>query len=326
MTIKRKKKKLKLRYEGIKILSYSLFIIFIIIYIIVNIIKIYNYYQYKKTDEYKIKAIGYTLEETKDFLNIMNDEIKEFILNNPKEDLYYKIIKQKYFLTKNYLKYIDYQKSHPDTDLNTIVALVNTHASEGWYTNTYKTDLSKNNLILVNKFYQLKENYEREDLVNISLQYSFSGNQAAKEVVEKYIEMHKKAKEELGVTLMVNSSYRSYQKQNEVYKQYKSKGQEYADSYAARPGFSEHQTGLALDIFSLTHPTINTFKESEEYNWLKENCYKYGFILRYPEGKENITGYSTESWHFRYVGEKVAAQIKQEDITFDEYYAYYIER
>ena len=325
MAIKKKRKKLKLRYEGIKFLTYTFFIFFIIIYTISISIKSYKNYQYMQTDEYKLLYRGYTPKETKDLLKILNTEIKEFLLTNEKEDIYYTIIKQKYFLTKNYLKYLEYFKTHQGTELNKIIALVNTHASDGWYNETYKTDISKNNLIIVNKFYQLEEDYEREDLTTIPLQYAYADNKASAEVVENYIAMHKAIKEELGVTLMVNSSYRSYQEQEEIYKQFKSKGQEYADSYAARPGFSEHQTGLAIDITSLAHPTANEFKESDEYAWLKEHCYEYGFIHRYPEGKENITGYNTESWHFRYVGKKAAKIIKTEGITFDEYYAYYIE-
>ena len=270
--------------------------------------------------------MGYSLEETKDLLKIMTKDIKEFLLTTPKEDIYYTITKQKYFLAKNYLEYIEYQKSHQDTSLNEIIALVNTHASDGWYNNTYKTDLSKNEQILVNKFYQLDENFKRDDLISIPLMYSYSGNMASQEVINNYIEMHKKVKEELGITLMVNSSFRTYQDQEEIYKQFSSKGKEYADSYAARPGFSEHQTGLAIDITSTANPTSNAFKESNEYTWLKEHCHEYGFIHRYPEGKENITGYNTESWHFRYVGKKIATQIYNEGITFDEYYAYYIEK
>ena len=326
MKRKRKKRRLRLRYEGVKFITYFLAVLFLIIYTITNSIKAYNHYQYTKTDEYKIQTMGYSLEETKDLLKIMTKDIKEFLLTTPKEDIYYTITKQKYFLAKNYLEYIEYQKSHQDTNLNEIIALVNTHASDGWYNNTYKTDLSKNEQILVNKFYQLDENFKRDDLINIPLMYSYSGNMASQEVVNSYIEMQKKVKEELGITLMVNSSFRTYQDQEEIYKQFSSKGKEYADSYAARPGFSEHQTGLAIDITSTANPTSNAFKESNEYTWLKEHCHEYGFIHRYPEGKENITGYNTESWHFRYVGKKIATQIFNEGITFDEYYAYYIEK
>ena len=81
-----------------------------------------------------------------------------------------------------------------------------------------------------------------------------------------------------------------------------------------------------MDITSLEHKGQNEFKESEEYAWLKKNCYKYGFILRFPEGKESITGYNNESWHFRYVGNEVAKKIHDENITLDEYYAFYIKK
>lgn len=326
MAIKKKKKRLRLRYEGVKILTYAFFILFLIIYTTTISIKEYKRQQYMKTDEYKILSMGYTPKQTKDFLKILNDEIKEFLLTNEKEDIYYNITKQKYFLAKNYIKYLEYYQTHQSLELKDIISLVNTHAYEGWYNNTYKTDLSKNYLILVNKFYQLEENYERSDLTSIPLQYAYADNSASQEVVDNYIAMHKAVKEELGITLMVNSSYRSYHDQEEIYKQFRAKGQEYADSFAARPGFSEHQTGLAIDITSTANPTANSFKESKEYAWLKENSYKYGFIHRFPEEKENITGYNTESWHFRYVGKEAAEKIKKENITFDEYYAYYIEK
>ena len=103
-------------------------------------------------------------------------------------------------------------------------------------------------------------------------------------------------------------------------------GSEYADEIAARPGHSEHQTGLALDIFCTTNSNTKTFKDSEAYQWLLNNAYKYGFILRYPEGKENITGFTFESWHYRYVGTEIATYIYENDITFDEYYAYFTEK
>lgn len=125
---------------------------------------------------------------------------------------------------------------------------------------------------------------------------------------------------------MVNSSYRSYKDQEEIYNDFKTVSLKYADSYAARPGHSEHQTALAIDITSLEHKQAEEFNESEEYAWLKDNCHRFGFILRYPEGKEYLTGYSNESWHFRYVGIDAATTIHNENITFDEYYAYYVEK
>ena len=133
------------------------------------------------------------------------------------------------------------------------------------------------------------------------------------------------AKEE-GLLLIVNSSYRDYEVQDAVWKEYAEvHGEEWADNKAARAGSSEHETGLALDIVT-NNVVMNEFENTDEFKWLQKNAYKYGFILRYPKNKENITGYEYESWHYRYVGEKVAKEIHDMDITFDEYYAYYLDK
>ena len=163
----------------------------------------------------------------------------------------------------------------------------------------------------------------------ISTKYSWgtAGSQKIRsEAYEAFKEMHEAANQN-GIYLMVNSSFRDYASQLRVYDNYKNNhGEEYADKIAARPGFSEHQTGLALDIFSIKSSAQATFKDSDAYQWLKENSYKYGFILRYPENLENITGYNFESWHYRYVGKDLAKKVYESGLTYDEYYAYYIEK
>ena len=112
---------------------------------------------------------------------------------------------------------------------------------------------------------------------------------------------------------------------HKVYDGYKdSQGTTYADSIAARPGYSEHQTGLSLDIFSKENTTTSNFKDSPAYNWLTENAHKYGFIQRYQKDTEDITGFKEEAWHWRYVGVDAATYIYEHNITFDEYYAYFI--
>ena len=100
-------------------------------------------------------------------------------------------------------------------------------------------------------------------------------------------------------------------------------GQSYVNKYVAKPGFSEHQTGLALDVKSKNG---SPFKTTKEYTWMIKNSYKYGFILRFPEGKEAFTGYNPESWHFRFVGEDIAKYIHENDITYDEYFALFIDK
>ena len=95
-------------------------------------------------------------------------------------------------------------------------------------------------------------------------------------------------------------------------------GKEKADTYSARAGYSEHQTGLAIDLNSIDM----TFDNTDESNWLKDNCYKYGFIIRYPNDKEDITGYMYEPWHIRYVGKNLANVLYNNGdwITLEEYY------
>ena len=326
MARKKRKKRLRLKPKVARFLIYFIFFIIMGIYTINESRKIIADFKYRETYEYKITEKGYKLEEAKKLIEILPDEKLNYILDNEYNEMYYNIVSQKYYLNKNFEKYIQYKEYHEDTSYEDVIAIVNVHANAGWYNESYETNINDGFLIIVNKFYHLDKSYERTDIQNINLAYAYANNSAAEIVIKKFKQMRDDIEEEMNVHLMVNSSYRSYEDQEEIYNEFKKVSLKYADSYAARPGYSEHQTGLAIDITSLEHPTANEFKESEEYKWLKENCHKYGFVLRYPEGKEHITGYSTESWHFRYVGEEAATQIYKENITFDEYYAYYIEK
>ncbi|AOV09054.1 hypothetical protein BI350_02900 [Sporosarcina ureilytica] len=123
--------------------------------------------------------------------------------------------------------------------------------------------------------------------------------------------------------LVAFSTYRSFEYQTELYKRYVDRdGVEEADRYSARPGYSEHQTGLAFDIGEVNKEqdwATSRFGETDAGKWLAENAHLYGFIMRYPEGKEFITGYMYESWHFRYVGLEVAKDIYENDTTLEEY-------
>ncbi|MEK9199864.1 M15 family metallopeptidase [Lysinibacillus halotolerans] len=126
-----------------------------------------------------------------------------------------------------------------------------------------------------------------------------------------------------GFELNAFSTYRSYEYQEVLYNNYVSRdGKENADRYSARPGYSEHQTGLAFDIGEKGKEDLwltAEFGESEAGKWLVENAHKYGFILRYPKGKEAITGYMYESWHFRYLGVELATKVKESNLTLEEY-------
>ena len=135
------------------------------------------------------------------------------------------------------------------------------------------------------------------------------------EADDAYYEMKAAAKED-GVSLFVVSDFRSYETQESIYNRYVNEdGKAAADRYSARPGHSEHQTGLAYDLNSLS----TDFGETTEGKWLAQNCWKYGFIIRYPQGKENITGYMYEPWHVRYLGKDTAKAVYESGLTLEEY-------
>lgn len=315
---KRKKLKKKVLYTG------CIFILLIGIGTIFGI-KTYKEYKYKQTYEYKLTEHGYTLENAKQLLNYYEDKEIEQILAMPRNETILELIKEKYYIHKNLDRYLAYYEKNKETSFKDIIAIVNVNRDYDYYDHDIDSDIEKSNLLIVNKYYTLSENYEPENLVTISNQYAYANNKITAETNDAYVSMWNAAKE-AGYKLIVNSSYRDYQEQDDVYKSIKmSKGEREADKVAARPGHSEHQTGLAIDVFEINNQLTGTFKDSEAYTWLKENAYLYGFIERYPENKEYLTGYSFESWHWRYVGTEVAKIIHEEDITFDEYYAYYIE-
>ena len=135
--------------------------------------------------------------------------------------------------------------------------------------------------------------------------------------VAKALECLFKEAQNDNITLIGSSAYRSYKDQVKIFKDsIKDKGLNYTKNYVAKPGKSEHQSGIAIDI---TNESRSMSKTSKEAQWLSSNAYRFGFILRYPEGKESITGYNYEPWHVRYVGKDVAKYIYDNNITLEEY-------
>lgn len=296
-------------------------LILILIIIIIIIKNTISTIKYHKTDEYKLKTKGYNEEEIKVILPKSN--VLTYALNNEYNEHIDELLKEKYFIENNLERYLNY-KQKTNKSYREVVSIVNVNADNKWYTNQKPTDTSKGDLMLVNKFNHLDKDYENGNIITISNRYAYEDNLANEEILNHYKTMHKQAEKE-NIKLIISSGYRDYDEQKETYEYYKStKGEEYANNYAAQPGNSEHQTGLAFDILSPNSNTKN-FDETEEFKWLQKNAYKYGFIMRYPKDKEDITGYKYEPWHYRYVGIEVAKQIHEEDITFDEYYAFYIE-
>lgn len=153
-------------------------------------------------------------------------------------------------------------------------------------------------ILVVNKTYGLPSDFGGEN----------------KEATEAFNKMARAAKNE-GLNIYATSVYRDYYTQKAIYeREVNNYGIQHAERTTARPGHSEHQTGLAFDLNTITLD----FKDTEEGRWCAEHCYEYGFILRYPEGKEHITGYTYEPWHFRYIGEDAKA-IHKSGLTLEEY-------
>ena len=296
----------------------------IIVALIIAIISIINYVKLINSNHYKLEKLGYDKTQVETILKLKENYIEDILKKKFNKNIP-NFIKQKYFLYKNLDEYLEYYKENRDEKLSYIVSLVNVRANHEWYDEdvTTKSDLSKGNLVLVNKFNQLSSDYTPENVVAISNYYSYDGNSITETVYEAYKNMWYAAKKE-DLTLIVTSSYRDYETQEYLWNKYAdTNSEEYADSVSARAGFSEHQTGLALDI--VTYNTImNDFENSDEFKWLQKNAHKYGFILRYPKNKTDLTGYDYESWHYRYVGVDVATAIHEKNITYDEYYAYYV--
>ena len=316
------KRRRKLKKKPVMILLLSIFLIIVLTIFAVKTIKELNY---RKTLEYKIMTIGYSKDEYNLLERKTNKEFMESLLTKEYDKMYINILKETYYIPSKVNQYINYYDNHLNSKANEIVSMVNVGADKKWYEDVKDTDTSKDLLMLNNKFNKLSKDYVPDDLVNVKNWYAYGNNpQLRQEAYDSFINMFNAAKEE-DLTIIINSAYRPYSSQEKLYAQYVDKdGEEVADTYAARPGHSEHQTGLTIDVTTYGVQGED-FDKTDEFKWLQEHAHEYGFILRYPKDKENLTGYAYESWHYRYVGIEAATIIHNSNITFDEYYAYYIE-
>lgn len=221
-------------------------------------------------------------------------------------------------------RYQLYQQKNKDLSVEEIVTYVNIGIDQPYYTNTKETPFLNTNYLLSNKYLFMKESYVPQNLEKIDLKYASGSRMLVREARISFEQLAEDAKKE-GYTIRAMSAYRSYQYQKDLYQRYVNQdGVETADTYSARPGFSEHQTGLVVDVDN-KETTYTKFDTTKEFIWMQENAANYGFILRYPKGKESITGYTYESWHYRYVGKEIAQEMRQYGLTFDEYYVRYLE-
>lgn len=306
------------KYKLKKKVKNNLIKLFSIIVIIIVLILLIKDYKYKQTYEYKLLNLNYSKEEINILLNNLNkDKLDNLLTTEYNKDII-GILTEKYYLSKNLDRYLNYKEQNPNLSYSDIISLVNVNRDYNYYENTTETDTSNYNEMFINKYHLLNKDFKANDIVKVSSTYGYEGNSLNKEAYDAFKKLANDAKKE-GHTIVILSSYRTYEYQEKLWNKDKD------DDYVARPGASEHVTGLAMDVSDFNDKN-DSFKDTESYTWMINNCHKYGFILRYPEGKENITGYSYEAWHYRYVGIELATKIYNENITFDEYYAYYIEK
>ena len=264
---------------------------------------------------------GYTTREISMIIEHGNDsDVTDFSKKDKVkylEEFYsYPFAKLKY-----YDRYVKYMNDEGEDEENTVI-MINLNMDKEEYKDCVKVDDYSID-VLVNKRFCVEKDYQPKDLISVKKEYTIDGDdntKGRKEAVNAAIDMIKAAEKD-GLKLLINSGYRSYDDQQEVYNTYfKLYGENYVKKYVVNPGYSEHQTGLAFDFAS---GNKNIFKESSEYEWMIKNSYKYGFCYRYLKKKENLTGIKNEPWHFRYVGKKIAKIMNEEDLSLEEYYAKY---
>jgi len=299
---------------------FTMFILAIIIIVFV-IVKYVNQKKYEESLEYKMLQLGYQLSEIEVLQDKLSSEEIDKVMKMKYNEYIDDFSKEKYFIFDNLEKYLDYKKDNKKMDNKKIVSIINTEANIEWIENERQTDITKEELMIVNRIYSLGE-YEPEDLVSVPVKYAYNGVKISESILDKVEELIDDAKE-AGYSIIVSSGYRSFDTQDRIYKNYvNTHGTREADEVVARPGHSEYQTGLTLD-FDIYNVQGNKL-ESEAYNWLINNAKNYGFILRHTEEKEDLTLYKASSWKFRYVGEEVAQKMSDEGLCYEEYYAYYV--
>lgn len=281
-----------------------------------------------------LATIGYNASDINAIFANINPSNINIIINNTYDTYLGEYIKLDYFNEEKLDRYIKFSNNQEKLnysiffDNNTtfnaldIVTLVNANLDKEYYSNDLiLTDEESNKTdAIVNKYYQLEEDFEPNNLTPIDSKYARNDSQLLqKEATEAFNQMCSDAKLE-NISLYSGSAYRSYEYQNTIYNDYiKKDGLTAAETYSARPGYSEHQLGLAVDIMNGNWSYVS--KDNIEYSWLIANSYKYGFILRYPENKEYITGYMFEPWHYRYLGKELATKVYNSGLTYDEYVA-----
>lgn len=276
-----------------------------------------EYFQHEYVNKYE--QIDYI--ETDNFIDLVNILLDRNTKTNEISSIIKEYTKCPNFNKFNFERYLSYKEKNSNLDYQTVVTRVNIKLDKEYYTDTEAVKDPDSLFVVVNKYNYLDANFIPKNLKPL---FNNSNATMVAEAADAYEELVNAAKKD-GITLVATTAYRSYGFQSTLYNNYKAKdGEQAADTYSARPGYSEHQTGLAAD---LNDPNYSARRLSpEDYEWLKNNCDKFGFIIRFPEGKEDITGYQEEDWHIRYLGKETAKKVKDSGLTLDEYYDLYLKK
>ena len=263
--------------------------------------------------------LGYDSHDINKIYDVLSLDSIKVLENNEYYNGLFKMLWLDYFHEEYLERYLEYANKN-ELEYQDVVTYVNAGLDNEYYTNMIKIDKQDDILVLVNKYHYLDSDYVPSDLEEITNKYNIGNNNKLRHVARIAFENMFKGALKDNIKIYSGSAYRSYSHQQNLYNTYVSEnGKKKADTFSARPGSSEHQTGLATDILNAQFEFISA--SDKEYTWLVNNSYKYGFILRYPKGKEKVTGYMFEEWHYRYVGEKIAKTLYDMNITYDEYMA-----
>lgn len=269
----------------------------------------------------KEKMKFYKLEESKSIITFGNQ--------NKKRNSHFIIIKNSIIFSLIFVIMFFSFSMYANNEINNISATI----YKGKKDTNEKMNASSNNLATVkinyNEKYEIlinKANQISQEVLGLYKQVNVDNNiypniKIEETTYKNYLKL-KKAVENKGYFLNIRSGFRSFKDSEDIYKQYEIKyGTRYAEKYVAKPGVSEHNTGMAFDIIITSDKnTENNNYESNEYKYLENIAYLYGFIIRYPKDKEEITGYSYEPWHLRYVGKDLAKYLTKNNLTLEEYY------
>ena len=272
---------------------------------------------FKTTNE--LLDLKYNAQDINNIYKYLEEKDIDILLKNDYLKDISNILNLNYFHKEKLQRYIDFTKDSKENYTDNIT-YVNIGLDKDYYTDTVKEENTDDILILVNKYHVLDSKYVPKDLEKIANKYNHGNNNLMRKVAKDAFERMCEAALKDNITIYSGSAYRSYNYQLNLYNRYvAADGKKIAETYAARPGHSEHQTGLATDIMNAKLEFIS--ENDKEYTWLVNNSYKYGFILRYPKDKEDVTGYMYEEWHYRYIGIDTATKVYNSKLTYDEYIA-----